>query len=336
MLSEVGKRTLTDGLPSVSVIVCAYTMQRWGILCEGIDSIVNQTEPAHEVFLVVDHNPELLERAKGAFSAIRVVANERERGSSESKNTAVELADSEILAFLDDDAVADERWLAELLGPYRDPGVIGTCGVPIPRWMAGEAPAWLPPEFYWTIGCGYRGLPEESAPVRNPIGASMSFRKSVFDRIGGFSSYLGPNMATPSPHGGGEETEFGIRAQRAYPSGALIHVPAARVDHQVPAERTTFSYFRRRCWLEGRAKALLSAQVGALDGLSSERAYVCRTLPTGVMIGIRDSLGGDRDAFRRSLAIAVGLAVTTAGYLWGRLEGALGDAGEPQAEEEKQ
>lgn len=304
--------------PTVSVIVCAYTLQRWEVLCEGIDSIAGQTMPALETFLVVDHNPELLERARARFPGVQVVPNAGGRGSSESKNTGVGRATGDILAFLDDDAIAAETWLEELIRPYGDLSVIGTCGMPMPRWEGGKTPQWLPLEFYWTIGCGYRGLPTEVAPVRNPIGAAMSFRKTVFDQIGGFSIGLGPNMTTPGPHGGGEETEFGIRALLAFPGGALLHVPDARVEHQVPVERTNLRYFRRRCWLEGKTKALLSNKVGTVDGLSSERAYTLKTLPTGILHGLWDSVHGDFAGLQHAGAIIAGLAFTLAGYLWGR------------------
>jgi GT2 family glycosyltransferase len=281
-------------------------------------SIVNQTKPALETFLVIDHNPELLDRARQAFPNVQVIPNTGKRGSSESRNAALDLASGEILAFLDDDAVAGESWLEQMIRPYDDPSVIGTGGMPVPRWD-GATPRWLPLEFYWTIGCGYRGLPTDVAAIRNPIGAAMSFRRTVFDRIGGFSSGLGPNMATPSPHGGGEDTELGIRARRAFPGGTVLHIPAARVEHRVPVERTKLGYFCRRCWLEGRAKALLSDTVGTTDGLSSERTYTLQTLPTGVLRGLSDSARGDFSGLQRAGGILAGLAFTVVGYLRGRL-----------------
>jgi GT2 family glycosyltransferase len=305
--------------PTVSVIVCAYTLDRWRILCEGMDSLTGQTKPPLETFLVIDHNPELLERAQARFANARVLANEGRKGISASRNLAIELAGGDVLAFLDDDAVAAETWLEELTRPYEDGSVIGTGGMPIPRWDGGEPPRWLPLEFYWTIGCGYRGLPEEVAPVRNPIGATMSFRREVFDRIGGFSSGFGPTMSIPSPHGGGEEAEFGIRALREFPGTALMHVPGARVEHRVVVQRTKWPYFRRRCWLEGKTKALVSRDLGSAEGLSSERTYTVKTLPTGVLKGVADLARGDLGGPQRAGAIVAGLAFTVAGYVWGRL-----------------
>jgi GT2 family glycosyltransferase len=305
--------------PSVSVIVCAYTLQRWEVLCEGIAAVARQTLPALETIVVVDHNPELLERVQRRFPEAIAVANAGERGSSASRNTALDLAGGEILAFLDDDAIAAETWLREMVRPYRDPDVIGTGGTPLPRWDGGAAPSWMPREFYWTIGCAYRGLPEEVAPVRNSIGAAMSFRRTVFERVGGFAEDLGPAMAAPGAHGGGEDTEFGIRARNAFPGGDLLHLPAARVEHRVPVERTTFAYFRHRCWLEGRTKALMGAAVGSADGLSSERTYALRILPSGVLRGLADAARGDLGGLQRAGAIVAGLAFTAAGYFWGRL-----------------
>jgi glycosyltransferase involved in cell wall biosynthesis len=303
---------------TASAVVCAYTLDRWEILCEGIEALVGQTLKPTEIVVVIDHNPELLERARARFTAATVVANAGANGISSSRNTAIALAHGDIVVFLDDDAVAEPDWLDELTRPYDDPAVIGTGGTPVPRWQASR-PDWLPVEFYWTIGCAYRGLPTELAPVRNPIGASMSFRRDVLDRVGGFSDGFGPTMSVPNPHGGGEEAEFGIRARREFPDGTVIHVPTARVEHWVPAVRGTWRYYRRRCWLEGRTKALLADSMGADSALESERVYVRRILPTGVLGGLGETLRGDLAGLRRAGAIVAGLGCTAAGYAWGRL-----------------
>jgi glycosyltransferase involved in cell wall biosynthesis len=319
VLTETSEPSTTEHVataPTVSVIVCAYTMRRWEILREGIASVGAQTHPALETIVVIDHNPELLKVARETFRDARVVETVGDPGVSASRNTGVGLARGEILAFLDDDAVADEAWLEELVRPYSDPLVIGTGGMPMPRWNGGTAPRWLPCEFYWTIGCGYRGLPTETAPVRNPIGATMSFRKAVFDRVGDFYTSLGRIEAIPF---GCEETELAIRALRAYPEGLVMHVPGARVEHFVPAARTSWSYYCSRCWLEGYSKERMTEMVGSADGLSSEWAYTLKTLPTGALRGLWDALRGDLSGLGRAGAIVVGLAITSAGYLRARL-----------------
>jgi hypothetical protein len=96
-------------------------------------------------------------------------------------------------------------------------------------------------------------------------------------------------------------------------------VPAARVEHAVPAERLSWGYFRSRCWAEGLSKALVTEEVGSTDALSSEWMYTLRTLPTGVVRGLSDGVRGDHTGYLRAGAIIGGFLVTAAGYLRGRL-----------------
>jgi glycosyltransferase involved in cell wall biosynthesis len=304
--------------PAVSVVICTYTERRFALAREAVHSARRQTRRPDDVVLVVDHNPALLARATAAFPDVRVVANEEQQGISGARNTGVRHARGELLAFLDDDARADPDWLEALVGPFDDPGVLGVAGLADPRWEASR-PRWLPAEFLWVIGCSYEGLPATPAPVRNAIGASMCFRRQAIVRAGGFPTELGRIGAVPI---GCEETEMAIRVHQTSPGGVVLHLPAARVEQWVPAERATWAYFRRRCWAEGLSKAMVSRRVGPRDGLSAERAYVARTLPRGVLRGVRDGLRGDAGGPRRALAIAAGLAITAAGYLRGQLAAA--------------
>jgi GT2 family glycosyltransferase len=301
---------------SVSVVVCSYTQQRWEALLDAVASVERQTQAALETIVVIDHDPDLLERATATLTNANVIESTGEPGLSGARNTGVMAARGEIVAFLDDDAVADDTWLEELALAYEDLNVIGAGGVARPRWVDGKTSRWLPREFYWTIGCSYRGLPTERTPIRNPIGATMSFRRAVFDRIDGFSSVMGRVGSTPL---GCEETELSIRARRAYPGGLVLHVPTAGIEHYVATERLSWGYFSSRCWAEGLSKALLSRRVGNKEALQSERNYILSTLPAGVLGGLTDALRGDIAGIARAGAIAAGLLITVAGYIRGQL-----------------
>ncbi len=303
-------------IPTVSVVICAYDRQRWDGLRAATESVSRQTQSAVETIVVIDHNPELLGLAKAGLNGARVLESEGNPGISAARNTGLKQVHGEVVAFLDDDAVADETWLEKLASPYTDPDVIGVGGVARPRWADGKAPRWLPREFYWTVGCEYRGLPTQTMPIRNPIGTTMSFRKTVFDRVGGFSSAIGRVGNTPL---GGDETELSIRARQVYPAGVVLHMPAACVEHFVSSQRSRWSYFRSRCWLEGRSKALMAQQVGAPDALSEEWTYTLKTLPRGVLRGFWDAARRDPAGLQRSGAIIAGLAITAAGYLLARV-----------------
>ena len=93
----------------LSVIICAYTLDRWDQLVEAVLSVHAQTTPAHEVLVVIDHNDELLDlgRAVAHRHRHRVVPNSQRRGLAGARNTGVEAAWGDVVVFLDDDARAD-------------------------------------------------------------------------------------------------------------------------------------------------------------------------------------------------------------------------------------
>jgi glycosyltransferase involved in cell wall biosynthesis len=296
----------------VSVVVCAYTERRWEALTEAIDSIARQVPAARETIVVVDHNDTLLTRARAAFPGARVVSNPGVRGLSGARNAGIQAATGEIIAFLDDDAAAEDAWLAALTEPFCDPEVIAAGGLAVPAWESAR-PAWLPEEFLWVVGCSYRGLPDGVSQIRNPIGANMAFRRAVLIASGGFADGIGRVGRLPL---GCEETELSIRA-RALTGGRILHLPKSRVSHRVTVDRLTWTYFRRRCWAEGLSKAAVRRCVGSDSALASERGYVLRTLPSGVLRCARAFLAGEAAGAARAAAIVLGLAITSAGYLWG-------------------
>ena len=302
----------------ISVVICAHTVDRWAELETGVASVLDQTHKPHEVIVSVDHDDALLERSQRAFPDARVVANEGEPGVSGARNTGIRHATGDVVAFVDDDARADRHWLEVIARAHSDPAVLGTGGLIEPSWT-GPAPEWMPPELYWIVGCSYRGLPTTVAPLRNPIGANMSFLRDVFADVGGFSDELGRLGGVP---GSCEETEFSIRALRGRPDTVVLHLPEARVLHTVPRSRATWRYLVKRCWTEGRAKALVTRAVGSSAGLAEERSYATRVLPAALFSGLRDALGGDPHGLGRAAAIVSALGITLAGYVYGRAVGA--------------
>jgi glucosyl-dolichyl phosphate glucuronosyltransferase len=299
---------------SVSVVICAYTDKRWSQTCAAVDSVRAQRTSGTEIILVVDHNPDLFTRLSAAFADVAVVENDEAPGVSGARNTGVALAKGDIVAFLDDDAAAEPDWLKFICDSYSDPAVIGVGGLITPRWETSR-PRWFPAEFHWVVGCSYLGMPGPHVPVRNLIGANMSFRREAFGIGGGFRTGVGRN-SDERPFGC-EETEFCIRLGQRSPSSLQIIENRAAVSHLVPRARCRFAYFASRCFAEGLSKAQITTTVGGADGLSSERHYATRTLPKGIATGGADLLRGDIWGLARAGAIMVGLGAATAGYVMG-------------------
>lgn len=302
---------------TVSVVICAYTTARWAQLQAAAESAVDQTHPAVEVLVVVDHCEELMVLAAG-LPGVRVLVNSEARGLSGARNTGVGAAVAQIVAFLDDDAFAEPTWLEEMVRHYEDPAVVGVGGRVLPVWGAGE-PRWLSPEFRWVVGCSYTGQPEQTAAVRNPIGASMSFRRAPLVEVGGFSHRVGRIGTTPL---GCEETELSIRLARRFPGSKILNEPRSVVHHHVPTERTRWAYYRRRCWSEGLSKAQVARLSDQGQALSAERRYATTTLPLGIARDVRAGLRlHDPLPIARAAASLAGLVITAAGYAVGRLNG---------------
>ena len=303
---------------SVSVVICAHANDRWDDTLAAAASVRAQSHPAKELIVVVDYNRPLYERLRMALPDAVVLENRERQGLSGGRNTGIAASTAEVIAFLDDDAVADVNWLRCLVDAYTDPSVAGVGGLTRPAWDT-ERPAWFPREFDWVIGCTYIGMPTRRAPVRNVLGGNASFRRDVFEQVGGFISGIGRDLGKRPL--GCEETEFCIRLRQQIPGAVLLFDEQAIIWHRIRDERRRFGYYRSRCYAEGLSKAMVTRAVGATDGLSSERRHASRALPQGVGRGLADALRGDISGFTRAAAIVAGLAAVTAGYLTGAVSG---------------
>lgn len=305
-----------NAITDISVVICAYTEKRWEELVAAVASVQQQSHQPREIIVVIDHNPALHQKARAALQDVIVLENRETRGLSGARNSGIAVATGAIIAFLDDDAVAAPHWLRHLAAAYIAPTIVGVGGAIDPHWATAR-PTWFPREFDWVVGCTYQGMPWQPTPVRNLIGANMSFRREVIERVGGFRTGVGQVGASMLRC---DDTEFCIRVGQRWPQAQFLYLPQAAVFHHVPAERANWRYFRTRCYTEGLAKAQIAKLVGTQDGLSAEWDYTLRTLPTGVLQGLYDFIRHlDLTGLARAAAITLGFSLTTIGYLVGQL-----------------
>ena len=319
------RRATATGL-TASVIIAAYSSERWEYLRTAVASVAAQTSPAVETIVVIDHNPDLLDRARRELAVaaqgsdtrsprVIVIPNTRARGASGARNSGVARCHGSIVAFLDDDARATPDWLHGLLTHFADPGVVGVGGRLEPLWATAR-PRWFPGEFGWTIGVSYAGMPERTTRVRNVWACNMAVRRTAFEAAGGFREDFGKvgNVSRP------EDTDLCLRLN----SGAWLYDPACVAGHWVPPQRTTLRYFLVRCFNEGRGKAGLAALNGAGSSTSDECGYTFRVLPRAVSRGLRDAVHGDGSGALRGAAIIAGLGLAVAGFAVGGARATLG------------
>ncbi|HUA48883.1 MAG TPA: glycosyltransferase family 2 protein [Solirubrobacteraceae bacterium] len=287
--------------PTASIVIACHTEDRLSSLQRAIVSAQKQTPPPAQVIVAVDNNDRLC-ALLGEMSGVEIVHHRGDPGASGARNAGAAHAQSTLLVFLDDDTEARAGWLRELLRPFEDPSVLGTGGMTKPAWQCSR-PHWFPDEFGWVVGASHAGLPTAPARVRNVWSENMAVRREAFELVGGFRSGFGKVGVRSRP----EDTDLCIRIGAGTPEGHWVYVPAAVVDHEVPAARATFSFFLRRCYAEGAGKMELSAHLGADQDLEDERSFLLRTLPRAI---VRDLRGGE---FARALAIVAGTAAAAVG-----------------------
>lgn len=310
MINQFQEHNL-NSKPKISVVICAYSAERLETLRTALRSVQSQTCQPLEILVVVDHNPDFMKTLATEFTNANVLANSNAKGLSGARNTGIGQAKGEVIAFLDDDAIAERDWLARLARAYLDPTVAAAGGGIMPDWPDAR-PYWFPKEFDWVIGCSYLGQPTRAEPVRNLIGCNMSMRRTFLETAGGFREDLG---RVGDDGAGCEETELFIRGQQVCPGTKVWYDPEALVRHQIAPSRTRWDYFRSRCRAEGRAKARMTRLVGKRSGLSAENHYLRKTLPAGILRGFGDVVRGDLGGAVRTCVIILGFAMTAGAYV---------------------
>jgi glucosyl-dolichyl phosphate glucuronosyltransferase len=229
---------------NITLILCTYN--RCQSLATALESVADSQLPdsvSWEV-LVVDNNSKdetrnvvenLSQRHPGRFRYLF----ETQQGKSNALNAGIREARGEILAFMDDDVIADAQWLQNLTAVFLNADVAGAGGRVLPErnfappvWLSLKGRYALAPLAIFDLG------PEPGELTEAPFGTNMAYRREVFERLGGFRTDLGPR---PGSEARGEDTDFG---DRALASGQrLWYEPSAIVYHSLPAHRLKKEYF---------------------------------------------------------------------------------------------
>lgn len=298
--------------PTVSVVICAFRVDRWSQLKKSVASVEAQTSPPIEIIVCIDHNEELLRKSEEYFGkksaaggvAVIVLANKYNGRLGAARNTGIEFASGEVIVFLDDDAAATADWLERLIAPYDDERVGAVGGKPLPLFEV-QRPRWFPYEFDWVFGCAYRGLPLTRGPSKRLIGANMSARRSVLREIGGFHT--------------DHQDDMDMCQRIAHAQHRVVYEPLAVVHHFVPAARTTWHYFWKKCYRANYGKVEVFANMRGAASLSAELTFVKRALTTGVQAEMRHVIRGDLYGVARVGAMIAGITAAGLGHLSGQL-----------------
>ncbi|KAB1144125.1 glycosyltransferase [Streptomyces luteolifulvus] len=222
--------------PLTSVVVA--TRERAGQLARALDSLLAQDHPDFEIVLV-DNAPvttgtrDLVERKYG--ERVRYV-REPVPGLAVAHNRGIEAARGKVIAFTDDDVVADPRWLTELTAPFTaDPGLGCVTGLILPARLSTAAQVLLESHGGFSKGFAPRTYDPGDPPADEPLfpftagrfgsGANMAFRASVLRAVGGFD----PATGAGTPARGGDDLYGFVRVLAE--GHRLRYTPQALVWH---------------------------------------------------------------------------------------------------------
>ncbi len=235
----------------ISAIICTHNRDTY--LGAAIDSLLAQDFPGSFEVVVVDNASK--DRTREVVEArlpnpkVKYIY-EPVTGLSVARNTGAKTASAEILAYLDDDAVASAQWLRVLHDAYQSNDKLAIAGGKVTLiWPEGiSPPKWLSSELSGNLG--YYNLGDSvvyiEQPGLTPRGLNYSIHRTFLEQIGGFDTNLGRVGKKLLSNEELHTTELAIKQ-----GWQVAYLPEALVAHNVAPERVKPSWFIERGWWQG-------------------------------------------------------------------------------------
>jgi glycosyltransferase involved in cell wall biosynthesis len=241
--------------PTITVVVCSR--ERPTSLARCLSSLVAQVYPRYSI-LVIDSAPRsrsnqiIVEGFSGAPVPVRY-AREPRPGLSRARNRGLELCQDEVLAWIDDDEIADRHWLAELARALiAHPAAAAVSGPMVPASLE----TWAEVRFEQYGGHsklrGFRPITfdPQRGLLQSPFyplpafatGGNVAMRTEVLRDLGGLDQALGAG----TPTRGGADTRLFTEILCA--GRSIVYQPTALTHH---FHRQTMAELRRLMYAYG-------------------------------------------------------------------------------------
>ena len=254
-------------MPSPKLSIVVATFRRYDVLPEAIDSILAQSKLSREdlEIIVVDNTP--ADERQGVRNADQCdyFLTEDISGLSRARNIGIQASNAELIAFLDDDAIASPTWAfeaIELMKANPNWEVIG--GRIIAQYPNNKKPFWIDAKLEEFLSCLDWQVNEPTSILDGVwiAGANMVFRRRVFERGIGFDERLGRKGSSSLLSN--DETYLFETIGKKY----IYYVPGMTVHHVIPASRLEPQWFRKRIFWQA-----VSDIIAGSTWLSSSDAY---------------------------------------------------------------
>jgi glucosyl-dolichyl phosphate glucuronosyltransferase len=244
--------------PLISVILC--TRNRADLLKIALDSLVAQAYPRDDFEVVVvdnastDHTPQVIS-SYDSLGIMRYV-HEPDIGLCVARNTGWQSARGRLIAYFDDDAIAEQGWLAAVEAAFAaNPSDLGVVGGRVQPMWEGPRPEWLADDIAYSLTIVDWG--EERKFITDLsrewlVGANMAMPKHVLAEVGGFHPWL-DRVGTNLLSSGDVYLQKEI-VKRGY---RCMYWPEMAIQHLVTTARLEPRWFLRRYYWQGVSDAVM-------------------------------------------------------------------------------
>jgi glycosyltransferase involved in cell wall biosynthesis len=250
---------------TTSLCICTYN--NYDLLYKCLLSAANQSAPSDEYeIIILDNTPtEIIAESKKEYDKIHNLSktikncryiNMLTDGLSGARNACIEESKSDLIYFVDDDAIVDSDLIRNMVKKFKNPsiGVVG--GKIIPDWQIAERPEWLSDDQLGQLSMADFSerdvfLHEYDKPIWL-VGANICFRLQAIKEIGGFGTHLGRKGGTSTLLSG----EEGLAVEQVRKKYSALYTPDCVVNHIVDPSRLNQSWFVKRVAWQAVSNAL--------------------------------------------------------------------------------
>lgn len=228
-------------VPEVSICICTYRRpEGLRTLLQSLNELVPAT-PSFEIIVVDNDASRSGERALTNYRFATIQPSylvEPVKNIARARNRAIAAARADLVAFIDDDEIAEPRWLLELHNVLVNHDADAVFG-PVMHRFTSPPPRWLRDLEFWHFQVPKTGQDISRRQLRS---GNVLFRKCLTRELTHlFDEDLGLS--------GGEDTDFFTRMGKV--GGKQVAAQAAIVHETVPAERMALRWLARRYYRNG-------------------------------------------------------------------------------------
>jgi glycosyltransferase involved in cell wall biosynthesis len=247
--------------PRISAIIA--TRNRATYLRKAIESLGCQTlNPGLYEIIVVDNGSQ--DNTKQVVEEFAALPNlryffEPVPGCSRARNTGWKNAQGEIIAFMDDDAIAHPEWLARYISAFDHYGAsAGSIGGKVELIWEAPKPAWLSPRLLGILSVYHYS--DEMVVLNQEQWLSicnLAYPSEVLKKANGLREDLGrqgDNLRASAENFLRQQTDdWGL---------VTVYHPDILVHHHIPSSRLTKKWFKNAAFWQGKSEAIMLYPVG--------------------------------------------------------------------------